>query len=145
MATLRSLECIRSRCKVIYEAAKADQLAHFRLDLSKLDDVAAFVQGKIRSSPTFNVFIFIGPILLDCRSHQRASVLFESHLQWSCCGMKCGLFIFPHSPPRSLHCTALPSFSRPSRAKKGTDTIFAGAISSAEHLLRSKTTVERRW
>lgn len=111
VATLRSLECIRSRCKVIYEAAKADQLAHFRLDLSKLDDVAAFVQGKIRSSPTFNVFIFIGPILLDCRSHQRASVLFESHLQWSCCGMKCGLFIFPHSgrapPLPALHCPSL--------------------------------------
>ncbi|CAN0018382.1 unnamed protein product [Ectocarpus sp. 4 AP-2014] len=45
VATLRSLACIRERCGVIFDAAKSDTLAHFRLDLSKMDDVATFVQG----------------------------------------------------------------------------------------------------
>lgn len=46
VATLRSLPCIRARCAVVLEAAKSDKLTHFRLDLSKLDDVATFVQGR---------------------------------------------------------------------------------------------------
>lgn len=45
VATLRSLATIRERCGVVFEAAKSDELEHFRLDLSKLDDVASFVQG----------------------------------------------------------------------------------------------------
>ncbi|CAM9180845.1 unnamed protein product [Scytosiphon promiscuus] len=45
VAALRSLATIRKRCGVIFEAAKSDKLEHFRLNLSKLDDVATFVQG----------------------------------------------------------------------------------------------------
>lgn len=47
VAALRSLPCIRARCGVVFEAAKSDKLTHFRLDLSKLDEVATFVQGAI--------------------------------------------------------------------------------------------------
>lgn len=46
VATLRSLACIRARCGVVFEAAKSDKLEHFRLHLSKLDEVATFVQGR---------------------------------------------------------------------------------------------------
>lgn len=45
VAMLRSLACIRERCGVIFDAAKSDKLTHFRLDLSKMNDVATFVQG----------------------------------------------------------------------------------------------------
>ncbi|CAM9237566.1 unnamed protein product [Discosporangium mesarthrocarpum] len=42
--TLRSLSCIRSRSRVILEAAKEDRLSHFRVNLTKVEEVAAFVQ-----------------------------------------------------------------------------------------------------
>lgn len=45
VATLRSLACIRSRCNLIFEAAKSDQLAHFRVNLSKMHYVVNFVQS----------------------------------------------------------------------------------------------------
>lgn len=35
---------------MVYEAAKSDKLAHFRLNLSKIDEVAAFVQGVVQST-----------------------------------------------------------------------------------------------
>lgn len=78
VATLRSLACIRSRCKVVYEAAKSDQLAHFRLDLSKLDDVATFVQGKILSS-TYNrrfpsAWCFRLDVPISTRAYSRSDV-----------------------------------------------------------------------
>ncbi|CAM9784869.1 unnamed protein product, partial [Choristocarpus tenellus] len=43
--TLRNLECIRSRCRAIHDAAKSDRLNHFRVNPSKLDTVATFVQN----------------------------------------------------------------------------------------------------
>lgn len=73
VATLRSLACVRSRCKLVYEAAKSDKLTHFRLDLSKLDDVATFVQGKIRS-PTYLSLISARLVLPAGCLHQHASV-----------------------------------------------------------------------
>eukprot|EP00903_Cladosiphon_okamuranus_P015737 g14525.t1 len=45
VAALRSLPYIRKRCGQVFEAAKSDKLNHFRMDLSKLDEVSAFVQG----------------------------------------------------------------------------------------------------
>ncbi|CAM9674078.1 unnamed protein product [Laminaria digitata] len=45
VATLRSLACIRSRCNQIFEAAKSDRLAHFRVNLTKMPDVVNFVQS----------------------------------------------------------------------------------------------------
>ena len=45
VATLRSLACIRSRCNLIFDAAKSDRLAHFRVNLSKMPDVVDFVQS----------------------------------------------------------------------------------------------------
>lgn len=44
VATLRSLACVRGRCSTIFEAAKADKLAHFRLNLSNMPAVVTFVQ-----------------------------------------------------------------------------------------------------
>lgn len=45
VATLRSLACIRARCSVVLDAAKSEKLAHFRLNLAKMDAVVDFVQG----------------------------------------------------------------------------------------------------
>jgi Protein of unknown function (DUF1688) len=43
IAYLRSPEAIRSRCEHLFELACADQLQHFRCDLSQIDQVADYV------------------------------------------------------------------------------------------------------
>lgn len=44
VATLRSLPCIRTRCGIIFDAAKSDRLKHFRVKPAKMDDVVKFVK-----------------------------------------------------------------------------------------------------
>ncbi|CAM9373515.1 unnamed protein product, partial [Phaeothamnion confervicola] len=39
VATLRTLDCVRERCRRLFELAKADKLEHFSLDLAKLPAV----------------------------------------------------------------------------------------------------------
>jgi hypothetical protein len=45
---LRSPKAIRERCYQLFELAQADQLAYFRVDLTKLDAVADYVIAVIR-------------------------------------------------------------------------------------------------
>jgi Protein of unknown function (DUF1688) len=49
VAALRSLECIRSRCKAVLDLAKADKLQHFKLDESKLGAVVDYVKVRLSS------------------------------------------------------------------------------------------------
>lgn len=52
---LRSLACIRKRCSLIRDAARSDQLQHFRVNESKMNDVVTFVQDIIdRDYPSFD-------------------------------------------------------------------------------------------
>ncbi|HEY9639703.1 MAG TPA: URC4/urg3 family protein [Coleofasciculaceae cyanobacterium] len=56
IAYLRSAQAIRDRCGQLFDLAKADQLAHFRLDLGQLDRVADYVLAVMRENyPTLEV------------------------------------------------------------------------------------------
>lgn len=74
VAALRSLPCIRARCGVVFEAAKSDKLTHFRLDLSKLDEVATFVQGVIHECDRQDLLLLLFLLVLCACSIGNMSV-----------------------------------------------------------------------
>lgn len=45
---LRSIYAVRQRSKIVLEKAKANQLNHFDVDLSKFEDTAAYVTSIIK-------------------------------------------------------------------------------------------------
>ncbi len=56
VAWLRTPQAVRLRCKAVLAAAERDTLAHFALDLDRLDDAAAYVVETIRAaSPTLDI------------------------------------------------------------------------------------------
>lgn len=50
IAWLRRPEAIRQRCQIVYQAAQADRLRHFSLDLGQLDAAADYVLQTIRQN-----------------------------------------------------------------------------------------------
>lgn len=47
---LRSLAAVRERSEIIFEKAVKNELRHFDVDMSKMDDVVSFVSGLIKVS-----------------------------------------------------------------------------------------------
>jgi hypothetical protein len=47
---LRSIHAVRERCRIVMELAKANQLKHFDVDMTKMDQTVKWVVGIIRVS-----------------------------------------------------------------------------------------------
>lgn len=47
-AYLRSIYAVRERTQLVYEKAKANQLRHFNVDMSKFPETAAYVVSIIK-------------------------------------------------------------------------------------------------
>lgn len=54
---LLSLEAVRERSRIVFEAAKKDELSHFTYHASKLSEAAAYVTSVINVSyPIFELY-----------------------------------------------------------------------------------------
>jgi hypothetical protein len=53
-AYLRSIYAVRERTKLVLEKAKANQLKHFTVDMSKFQDTAGYVVSIIKASASFS-------------------------------------------------------------------------------------------
>src|SRR4051812_11454236 len=50
---LRSIHAVRERCRIVFEAAKKNQLKHFNVDITKFSDTASYVVSIIKVHKSF--------------------------------------------------------------------------------------------
>ena len=54
---LRSIYAVRERTKLMFELAKKDRLAHFKVDMRKYEETAAYVVSIIKVGPDYTCLL----------------------------------------------------------------------------------------